>query len=177
MSDEIRVGRPTIIVQETASGVIIHNTPLSVFTIQSIRERAEQEFPYPDLEPYRMTLENVADPSIKAPAEDNPEYQALCKPIDAERIAWRVRAYIDIGCTFPAFESRDAMIAHFRPRLEQLRKVSKMGEDDWQNVLDFCVFTGKKDKQIAISVVTQDEAIPLTPAEVVEGIRYFRLQI
>lgn len=177
MSDEINTGRPAIMVYETASGVIVHVTPLSIFAIQAIRDKAEEEFPYPDPEPYRMPLEYAADPSIKTPAEDNPEYQALCAAVDVQRNNWKVNTYIEVGCTFPMFESREALIAHFKPRLEQLRQVSVMDGDDWQNVLNFCVFTGRPDKQMVVSLAVQDAAIPLTPAEVVEGVRFFRVDL
>jgi len=177
MSDTLEAGRPVIVRYETASGVIVHITPLSPFTIAAIRERAEQEHPYPDPEPYRMALQNAADPSIKEPAENNPEYQALCKPIVEARYAWRLQAYIDISCAYPDFANADVMIAHFRPRLEALRKVTVMDDDDWLNVLNHCVFTGSSDRQDVINLAIQNETIPLTPAEVVEGIRFFRVEV
>lgn len=177
MSDELNTGRPSVIVYETVSGVMVHITPLSIFTVQSIRDRAEKEFPYPDPDPYRMPLENAADPSIKLPAEDNPEYKAVCKPIDQERVDWRVLMTLELACAFPAFESREAMLAHYRPQLEKLRKATLMDGDEWQNVLNFCVFTGRGDKQVVYSLATQDAAIPLTPAEVVEGVRFFRVDV
>lgn len=176
MSDDMNTGRPAIIVYETLSGVIVHVTPLSIFTIQAIRDRAEQEFPYPDPADYRLPLENAVE-GVTLPASENPEYQALCKPIDDQRQNWKVQAYIDMSCTFPAFESRAEMIERFKPRLEQLRKVSLMSDDDWQNVLNHCVLTGRPDKQALVSLALQDAAIPLTPAEVVEGVRFFRVDL
>jgi hypothetical protein len=175
MSDDPQ-GRPMIVQYEPASGVMVHIAPLSTFTIVAIRERSEELFPYPDPAPYELPIENAVE-GVKAPASQNPEYQELCKPIDAERLAYRMKAYIDIACTFPAFETPDALIGHFRPRLEQLRKVSKLDNDDWQNVLNHCVFTGRKDRETVLSIAVQNETIPLTPAEVVEGVRFFRAQI
>lgn len=176
MSDEISTGRPAIIVYETLSGVMVHVTPLSIFTIQAIRDKAEQEFPYPDPDPYRLPLENAVE-GVTLPAQENPEYQALCKPIDDARNGWKAETYIEMACTYPQFESREAMIAHFKPRLDQLRKVAVIDENDWQNVLNHCVFTGKPDKQAVVYLALQDAAIPLTPAEVVEGVRFFRVDL
>lgn len=177
MSDALEMGRPVIVRYETASGVIVHVTPLSPFTIAGVRERAEQELPYPDPKPYEAEIENAADPSIKLPASDNPAYKALCAPIDEDRKAWRLQAYIDVSCAFPDFASLDALIGHFRPRLEALRKVTVMGEDDWLNVLNHCVFSGSNDRLTVINIALQNETIPLTPGEVVEGIRFFRLAL
>lgn len=177
MSDSNHNGRPSVIEYETMSGVMVHVTPLSIFTIQSVRDKAEEMFPYPDPEPYRLPIENAVDPSIKQRAEENPEYAEVCKPVDEKRTAWRVQAYIDLGCSFPAFPTREALLAHFRPQIEAVRKYAVMGADEWVDVLNHCVFTGRNDKQIVVSLITQDGTIPLSPAEVLEGVRFFRVEV
>lgn len=177
MSDEMTASGPVVVGYETMSGVMIHVTPLSVFTINAIHERSADEYPYPDPKPYEKPLENAADRSIKAPAMDDPEYKALCKAVDEERMAWRVRVSIDLACEYPAFDSREAMMAYFRPKLEKIRLAAALPDDEWQAVLMHCVFTGRHDRQTVINIATQDERLPLTPAEVVEGIRFFRLEL
>lgn len=177
LSEAQVTGYPSVIVYETMSGVVVHTTPLSAFTVQAVKARAEELFPYPDPEPYRMTLENVADPSIKGPAKDNPEYQALCQPIDAERIKWIASTCIDLACNYPAFPDQAHMLAFFRPQLEKLKTAVSLDDDEWQAVLKHCVFTGRKDRQTVFDLAIQSQGIPLTPGEVVEGIRFFRLEI
>jgi len=170
-------GYPSVIVYETMSGVIVHIAPLSAFTIQALRQHAEELFPYPDPAPYELPIENAADPSIKLSAGDNPAYQALCAPIDVERTRWIVATSIDLACNYPAFADQVHMLAHFRPQLEKLRAIVSLGEDEWQAVLKHCVFTGLKDRQTVFDLIMQSQKIPLTPGEVVEGIRFFRLAI
>lgn len=173
---EDKQGRPVVVEYETLSGVMIHITPLSIFTINAVTDRAEEMFPYPDPLPYEMPIENAVD-GVKAPANQNPEYQELCRPIDAERMEWRVTVSIDLACAFPAFDSRDAMLARYRPALEKLRRVAVLPEDDWQAVLLHCVFTGRGERQTVLDIATQSKTIPLTPGEVVDGIRFFRAEI
>lgn len=176
MTDETQ-GRPVVVIYETLSGVVIHVTPLSVFTITAIGERAEELFPYPDPAPYELPLENAVSETVRLPADDNPEYKKLKQPIDAERMEWQVQAVIDLACSYPAFPSREHMLAHFRPALERLKKVANLPDDEWQAVLMHCVFTGRGERQTVIDIASQHKAVPLTPDEVVDGIRFFRAQI
>lgn len=177
MSDSSVTGYPSVIVYETLSGMIVHVTPPSAFTIKAIKLRAEELFPYPDPAPYETPIENAVDPSIKQSAWDNPAYQALCVPIDAERTRWIVATAIDLACSYPAFPDQNHMLAHFRPQLEKIKAVVPLDEDEWQAVLKHCVFTGFKDRQTVFDLTIQSQQIPLTPGEVVEGMRFFRLEI
>lgn len=170
-------GAPSIIEYETASGVIVHITPLSIFTIKAISSKAENEFPYPEAVNYELPLENAADPSIKLPAKENPAYRELCAEIDNQRYAWRNKAVLELACNYPAYADRASMIAEFRPRLEELRPFLEMSGDDWQEVLQHCVFTGKQDRQAVLLLAAQADDIPLTQAEVVDGIKFFRIDL
>lgn len=173
MADQQITGYPSVIVFETMSGVIVHIAPPSAFTVQAIKQRAEELFPYPDPAPYELPIENAADPSIKMSAGENPEYKALCAPIDAERTRWIVAAMIDLACSYPAFPDQNHMLAHFRPQLEKIKAIASLDEDEWQAVLKHCVFTGVRDRQTVFDLAMQSKNIPLTPGEVVEGIRFF----
>lgn len=182
------LGLPSVIEYNTASGVIIHITPLSLFTIQAIVEQSKVVHPYPDETPYREASDLVASGFI--PASENEEYQALCKAVDEERSQWQNDAITQMACKYPQWGTREQMIAHFRPRLEELRPFVSLHQDDWRNVQEHCVFTGYVDvlddnnKSIripenyrVIRLARQNERIPLSMPEVIDGMRLFRLDL
>jgi hypothetical protein len=181
-------GLPAVVEYETQSGVLIYVTPLSLFTVQAVVNRSELEYPYPDEKPYRVESELFASGFI--PASENEEYQALCQNVDQQRAEWQNDAFIELACEYPKHFSREAMIAHFRPHLEKLRQFIDMGKDDWQNVLNYCVFTGTVDvidmnnkrhrtseRHRVIQIARQNSNLQLSMSEVVEGLRVFRLVI
>lgn len=175
------------------SGVIIHITPLSLFTVKAIEERAAVEFPYPDPEPYQVASDVVVSGFI--PADENEEYQALCRAVDEQRVQWCMDRTIDITCAFPGFSNREAMIEHFRPRLKQLEAIATLNADEWKNVLNHCVFTGTYDSIVldaatgkpkavrhpernrVYQLANQSSTLPLSTPEVVEGVKLFRVEV
>ena len=172
MSNE---GHPTAILYETLSGVVIQITPLSILSLRAIHLRAEREFPYPDKTEYQ--IESAVMASGFLPAEENPAYIEACQAIDRQRNDWSVAHILDVACSYPQYPTREALVAAFRPQLEKLRRVADLGDDDYENTLDHCVFTGRHDKQMVIWAAEQNEGLMLTAPEVVEGIRYFRLEL
>lgn len=187
---------PSIIEYITQSGVLIHISPLSLFLIMAIIAKSEEIYSYPDERDYRLTEMEIngvlTDASLLAsgfyPATENPEYVALCKKVDTERLDWQGYAFIEMACTFPQYESRDAMIATFRPQLEKMRHFASIPEDEWHAVLDFCVFTKKiefvvdKGRKITtternnvILLAQQNSNLTLTTPEVVGAMRVFRV--
>src|SRR5574339_619483 len=130
---------PSVIEYVTQSGVLIHITPLSLFTIQSLKHAAEVRFPYPDKAEYQVASEITATGYI--PAEENPEYAAACEAVDKERGLWLNDAYIELACNYPQYPNRESMIQHFAPRLLQLSKYIELSGDDWKDTLEHCVFT------------------------------------
>lgn len=182
------VGLPTVIEYETQSGVLIYVTPLSLFTIQAIVNKSEVEYPYPSEVDYREPSELFASGFL--PASENPEYQALCKAVDEQRLTWQNDAFIELACAYPQFENHLAMMVHFRPRLEELRPYVQLDADEWKNVLEHCVFTGTLDvldengKRVrtterfrVIQLARQNANVALTMSEVVGGLRVFRLSV
>ena len=180
-------GLPSVIEVITQSGVQIFITPLSLFTIQALINKSETEFPYPDDKPYREASDLIASGFI--PASENPEYQALCKAVDGQRAQWQHDAIIELACKYPQWQSRTEMMAHFRPRLEELRPYIEMHDAEWQNVLEHCVFTGTLDmrgddgvvrtteRHRVIQLARQNASIALTMPEVIGALRVFRVQI
>lgn len=191
MTDNGLTGKPGVIEQETMSGVIVQVTPLSIFTLEAIRVKAETLFPYPDKTDYRLPLENAA-PGVTLPAEDNPEYQALCKAVDNQRWEHEQAACLDLACAYPQFSDRAAMLDHFAPRLAQIAEYAALPEDKWRAVLEHCVFTGTaslpkysgtgeragfeqtSERILFVLIARQNAAIPLTAAEVRESFRVYR---
>lgn len=191
---------PTVVEYCTQSGVLIHVTPLSLFLIQAVINKSEDIFEYPSEKDYRLTEQlNESGEMVQAddviasgffPASENPEYVALCKAVDTERLDWQGYAFIELACTFPQYESRDAMIAFFRPQLEKMRRFAAIPEDEWKAILDFCVFTKRvkfnldkggvittTERNTVILLAQQNINQMLTTSEVVGAMRVFRLQL
>lgn len=187
-SDDNGAGEPSVIEYITQSGVQIYITPLSLFTIQAIINRSEMIVPYPAEQDYREASESFATGFI--PASENPVYQELCATVDTERLTWQNEAIIALACKYPQYETDIEMLAHFRPRLEELRPYVAMHTDEWLNVLEHCVFTGVLDvvdengkrfrtpeRHRVIQLARQNANIALTMSEVIGGLRVFRLSI
>lgn len=168
-------GHPVQIEYETVAGVIVRVTPLSIYTIQALKVKAADEFPYPDKTIYQVESELMASGFI--PAEENKDYIDACQQLDLQRSKWRIRQTIELACEYPGFNSRDAMIANYRPALEKLRRVIALDEDEWQAVLNHCVFTGRDDINNVFFIAGQDEKLMLTGGEVIDGIRLFFLDV
>lgn len=191
-------GLPSVIEHITQSGVLVYITPLSLFTIQALSNKAEALFPYPDDKPYREASDLVASGYI--PASENPAYVALCQAVDEKRLVWENNAAIELACQYPQWDNHENMIAHFRLRLKELSQFVEMGADEWRNVLEHCVFTGairvKTDEVIGTEngkeihkvintpelnyvarLARQNVNLALTMPEVVGGLRVFRLSV
>lgn len=181
-------GLPSVIEYITQSGIIVHITPLSLFTIQAITNKSEQVLPYPDEANYREASDLVASGFI--PASENETYQALCKEVDAERSRWQESAILELACKYPQWESRADMIATFRGRLEELRPYLELHKDDWRNVLEHCVFTGYADvagednqrlrtteRYRVVRIARQNANLALSMPEVIDGMKLFRVQL
>ncbi len=188
---------PTVVEYVTRSGVLIYITPLSLFTVQAVINKSEALYPYPPEKDYRLLemyvdgfLTRAEDVSASGffPATENPEYVILCKAVDQERLEWQNDAFIELSCAYPQYANRLDMIAHFRPRLEELRPYVDMHEDEWRNVLEFAVFTGSlvmqdenkqrvrtPERHTVIQYARQNASLALTTSEVVGSLRVFRV--
>lgn len=190
---------PTAIEYVTQSGVQIYITPLSLFVIQSIINKSEATYPYPPEKDYRLLEMEIDGEMVQAvdriasgffPATENPEYRELCKQVDIERVQWQNDAFIELACTYPQFENDLAMIVHFRPQLERMRPYVILHDDEWRNILEFCVFTGVIDlvdenrkrfrtpeRHRVIQIARQNSDLALSMSEVVDGLRVFRYDL
>ena len=192
--NQVVTGRPSIIVYETVSGVLCHCTPLNIATSRAIKARAELQFPYPDKKPYEVPMENAA-PGVVEIAENNPEYQKLCKAIDERRTDWINRATLGYAVKFVkahngeiVYHTRETLIERYAPQVLELRKIAVLPEDDYEVIVYHIIFSGSQIRRVAgkPTIITDDlsnvlnavaQVEPLTPAEIVQGVRFFRLDI
>lgn len=190
-TDNMTIGKPMVIIHESTSGVILHITPLSIATLRAIQLKAAEVYSYPDKKGYEMPLENAADPSIVTPAEDNPEYQRLCREADRARAKWSDWAVYTLAVSYPNFPNEGSVIQMFAPRLLEMQKVANLPEEmsDYEKIVRYIILPGNEvtrnaagamgvgDTEFTSVVYAALQAIPLTPAEVTEGIRFFRTDV
>ena len=123
-----------------------------------------------------------------SPAEENPAYRAAKAEVELERRQWWERAVFDYAVTFPKYPTKQALIDAFKARLTQLRAIATLPDDDYDAVLFHLILTWNQpgtgqDGLFALrteysSVIQQAiQTIPLTAAEVADGIRFFRAQV
>lgn len=179
-------GRPVVIKYDCYSGVIAHITPLNIPTLKAIQLKAKTRFPYPDKRPFQTEEENAFTPGQLTAAEDNPDYVAACRVVDRERALWVDRTIFDWSVSFPQFKTHDEMVAWFKPKLNALREIAELPEDDYEAVLFHLVLVWNQpglNKQKELTVEASEynrliqlaiQGVALTPAEVTEGIRFFR---
>lgn len=179
----------TIIRHRTMSGVMCHITPLNIATLKAIRMKAAEVYPYPDKEPYRLPLENVASPDIKDDAENNPAYREVVQGVNEQRQEFEDKAIIALAVKFPDYPTPDDLVRHFAVELMNLRKFATLPDDDYEATLEYCVFSGNKvavqrNKEGKIETITAYDRdfdqiknmalqyVPLSLAEVTQGIRF-----
>lgn len=179
-------GRPIVIVHELQSGVIAHVTPINIPTLKGIQLKAKEKLPYPDKALYQLPEENGFVPGQMTAAEDNPDYVTECQRIDHERDVWADRAIFDYAVRFPKYPSKEAMVTAFRERLAALREIAVLPEDDFEAILFHLVLTWNQpgynqDKMMIASISEYNrlvhlaiQTVALTPAEVTDGVRFFR---
>lgn len=173
-------GRPSVIVFETMSGVLFHITPLSLATVRAIQLMAQDQFPYPDKDSFRV----LDPPEVSfsdgqtSRAEDNPAYVTATKEIDRERAQWVDKSVFEYAAKMPKYPTHEALVEAYKSQLTDLRKIAKFDKDDtdYDIVLLSFVLTGIEDgisdyvRIIRLAV----QAVALSPSEVTAGVRFFR---
>lgn len=179
-------GRPIKIIHELMSGVIAHVTPINIPTLKGIQAKAAALYPYPDKRPYQVEEENGFVPGQLTAAEDNPDYVRAVQEVNHQRGQWADRAIFNHCVHFPAYPTREELIAAFQGELAKLREIAILPEDDYEAILFHLVMTwnqvgvNAEDKIFAAVseynrlVQLAIQTVSLTPAEVTDGIRFFR---
>lgn len=155
------------------SGIRVHVKPISRYLRNALAEAAERLFPLPDKAPYEEALsEDVAIPGMKIPAEDNPEYKKRVAEIQRQRGDYISSAMLDLCVSYPDFDSRQALIDHFAPYLDEQRNWLELPEDPWEATLRFAIISSVADEN-QITAVASD-TLPVTEKEVNENVRIFQ---
>lgn len=163
------------ILYDCDSGVTLSVKPLSPFLFQQLRDLSLQKFPDPDKEAYELPYPKELEPAIpgsKIPAEDNPDYRALVDKQSNKRAQFVSRTVITLACE-PHESTRGEVISQFANELDVLRETIELSADVWENTLLYCVITSVKE-QADLTLIAESR-LPLTPGEVVNGVKFFRL--
>lgn len=162
------------------SGIRLYVRPLSNDTVVLIERRAAELYPYPDPSPYEQDIPDSAIPGQKLNADQNPEYQALKSTIDGQRATWKLIRIRNLSAEFPDFENTDAVITHFRPRLDILIDggIIDPPEDAtalWDAIWSHCVLLTDDDRFMFNGAALNH--FPITEAEIRDSFRIVQLTI
>jgi len=172
-------GRPGIIIYEALSGVIFHITPISLAVARAIELSVNDKIPYPDPKPYQVEdpSEVAFTPGQVSRAEDNPDYIEAKKAIDLQRMKQWDKIVFEYCAKMPKYPTRESLINDFKSQLDDLKKIAKFkaDDDDYDIIMLSFVLTGNLDFAHINRLATQQTA--LAPAEVAQGIRFFRAKV
>lgn len=157
------------------SGQLVHVTPLSIYHLKALRDRAASLFPYPDEDEFEQPVdpERSIFPDEVIPATQNPAYQAAMREIDRQRSDWINEQCIDLTADFGA--TKDELIEQYAPERERLAAVMDLPEDEWEATFNYCIIRTNEDRVMLVHAAINN--ILLTEEEVREGVRLFRPQI
>lgn len=205
MSSENGTGMPSLIVYECKSGVVCHITPINIATLSAILIHIQDILPFPDKAAYALPLEgSFVSEEVKKQAEldaaeSNPEYIKACDDVRSERLKLENNAILDLSVRFlkefnseekPIYYTPEELIERFALPLSKLRKYADLPDSDYEAVIWYLVFSGntlrRRPDNAKLEAVNGDFAyikelaiqqIPLSHAEVMAGIRYFRYSL
>lgn len=155
------------------SGVEVDIAPLSPLATAKIRERAQKEYPLPDKEQYRKTLQNAANEGDTYIDEHDPEYIRLTREAQQGQAQYFAAAVRDICLSYPA--GKEALIEQFKPRLEAMRSFIDLPEDEWEATFWYGIVASPADNETIVAAALS--VLPISMGEVIEGengLRVFR---
>lgn len=164
------------ILYECDSGVTLSVKPLSPFLFQQLRDLSLQKFPDPDKEAYELPYPEGVEPAIpgsKIPAEDNPDYRALVDKQSNKRAQFVSRTVITLACELSDGVGYSDIVEQFDNERIRLKEIMELPESAWEATLLYCIITSVKE-QVDLTLIAESR-LPLTPGEVVNGVKFFRL--
>lgn len=188
MDNQLGIPAKDIVRYVTASGIECHITPINMATLRAINLKAEALFPFPDATPYRLPIPDT-DPVLYDNADANEEWRNVTSEIRAKRQEWVNDAILKYAVRFPSFPTRESLIGHFAADLMALRKIAELPEDDFDAVFYYLVLSGSRNYRLPngeLHTRTSDygvivnaciQTLPLTQEEIVEGVRFFRINL
>jgi hypothetical protein len=156
------------------SGETVYVKPLSILHYHALVMRAEQEYPYPDPNPYEKAIDasKTLEPGEVIPAAQNPAYQTLCKAIDEQRKTFQYRQYILLSVEVV---DQKATLERHRERVEKLRAMMVLPDDAWTATLLYSIISSTEDYN-RILAATSGQLL-VTEEEISNGWRIFRPRI
>lgn len=160
---------------DTYTGVTLVVTPLTLTARQLILQAVQQQWPMPDKTLYERVSdmpELGSDEPAKIPAESNPGYIAAVEIIESARAKALQEAVLNVAVSHP---SQDELIRHHLPTLRKLRDLSDdVYEADWPALIQMVLASEVELMQVFAAV---NRRLALTEAEIINGMRYFRLSV
>lgn len=158
------------------SSEVVLVRPLSPFALQALQEAARQAFPPPDKKAFEKPLSDIAPnamPGVMMPAEENPEYQVALKNNRADYNGKMIELTLLAGVIVDTPEGREATIERYAGRMERLRKLVPLPEDDWLATTMYGMLSSFADRGRVASAAIN----PLTEKEVRFALRSFRCEV
>ena len=155
------------------SGETVLVRRLSPYTRQGLFVRAEELHPYPDKKAFEKPLADVvanAMPGLMMPAEDNPDYKAAFHEAKLQQAKWFNDAVIESGVVEDSKEGRELTIERYKPRIQHLRTLMKLPDDEWQATVLHGLITTREDRVRIIKASNET----LTEEEIRVAMRSFR---
>lgn len=158
------------------SGVEIDVSPLSPLATTKLREKSRDLFPPPDEEQFRKPVPNAAQENDTFIDHHDPEYVRLRSDAIRQQAEYLIHAIASTSLSFP--RGKDQLIEDFRPKLDELRKLIDLPEDEWEATFWYGIVSSAGDHE-AITMAAMS-SLPLTEQEVIEGehgLRVFRYRV
>ena len=150
----------------------VQASPVSMVAAVQLQNKAVEL--YPDPEPPQKPVPHAADKSMMYPDTDDPLYKAeLARARSLQNLYINVRL-CDLTLRFEA-KRRAALIEEYSDEVKRTLEYVAGHEDDWLNVLDFCVLRYRDDRKRVLHVATL--AQPVTAEEERDGVRWFRSDV
>lgn len=154
----------TLVEMQLDSGEIVLIRRLSPFARQALLNRAEEIHPSPDKKPFERPLSDItpnAMPGVMMAAEENPDYKAALQTAKIAQMKWFNDAVIQSGVVADSKEGRELTIERFRPRLQSLRELMSLPDNEWLATVLYGMITTKEDRirivKAAIETLTEED--------------------
>lgn len=186
MEPTINSGKARIKLTGTGGeGFYVEVTPLTLATRQALIRKALALYPDPDPAAFVQSRAALGlppafgdDAGDDLPGEENPAYREALAEVERLRGQWLTDTAVDICVTS---DHRDAYVKLYA---EQVAKLHEHGLSDhllpWPDVLQnfLCGYSPKGDvSEWNILFATVNAQMPLQEGDIIEGMRYFRLDL
>lgn len=154
------------------SGEYVYVQPLSIYVVRALQDKAEEKHPSPDKTEYEKPVDDdkALEPGLMIPAESNPDYQKAYDEAAEKRSQWTNDQAV-LLCINPV-EGQDTLIKKYKARVQQLRDLMPIPEDEWEATLKCCIM-GSTDDYGRVITAIRGSGAPRED-EIRDGMRIFR---